>query len=138
MNLRKLTEEDRPAIDEAIKNDQFHSGRGDSSFFFEPCTESFVISDDTGDVLNVRLARALRVNIVFADPDAHERNKTAMADLALFLQKSAAESGHKEVVFTSANPRLRKFGTTVGFEEQPTLVMAVEPSVPVGSEGSRE
>jgi hypothetical protein len=127
MNLRKITEDDRPAIDESIARDPFHAGRGSSDFFFEPCTESFALEGPDGATMFVRLARALRVNIVFVDAAAREKNKEVMTDLAEFLKKMAKDAGFREVVYTSENGALRAFGETVGFNPAPDMVMPVEP-----------
>lgn len=127
MNLRKITPEDCPSIDQAIAKDPWHTGKGSSEFFFDPYTEAFVLSDDGGPVLNVRLARALRVNIVFSDPDARERNKETMKILAHFLKKQAEVSGVREVTYTSENRALRIFGQRLGFKPTPDMVMPVEP-----------
>lgn len=126
MNIRKLTPEDRPQIDAWIDADKFHAGKGDSSFFFEPFSEAFAVEDDAGDVMYVRIARALRVNAVFSgDP---ERNKEAMTNLAVWLAKMAADSGFREVTWTSENPALRAFGKTLGYTPTPDMVMPVEPA----------
>jgi hypothetical protein len=127
MNLRKLTEADRPKIDEWIAKDPFHAGKGSSEFFFAPHTDGFAVEDDAGDVIYVRLARALRVNAVF-DPAVPERNKETMTLLAQFLKKMAEESAYREVVWTSDNRALRAFGTTIGYTATPDMVMPVEPS----------
>jgi hypothetical protein len=127
MQLRKLTLDDCPRIDQEIAKDPWHAGKGTSEFFFEPSTEAFVLSDDAGEVLNVRLARALRVNIVFSDPNARDRNKETMKQLAGWLREMAKSAGYREVTYTSENPLLRRFGRTVGFSEVPDMVMTVEP-----------
>jgi hypothetical protein len=127
MNLRKITDADRPQIADSIACDPWHDGRGSADFFFEPHTDAFVISDSEGDVLNVRLSRALRVNIVFNDPDARERNKETMTHLANLLRTMAGESGFREVVYTSENRALRAFGQTLGFNPTPDMVMTVDP-----------
>jgi hypothetical protein len=67
------------------------------------------------------------VNACF-DPDARERNKETMTLLSQWLAKMAADSGFREVTWTSENPALRAFGKTIGFEEQPTLILPIEPS----------
>jgi hypothetical protein len=127
MNLRKITPEDCPNIDAAISKDPWHAGKGSSAFFFDPYTEAFVLSDDDGPVLNVRLSRALRVNIVFNDADARERNKETMAMLAQFLKQQAEQSGVREITYTSENRALRVFGQRLGFKPTPDMVMTVEP-----------
>jgi hypothetical protein len=127
MNLRKITETDRPQIVDSSARNPWHDGQGSADFFFEPHTDSFILEDDNGPVLNVRLARALRVNIVFNDPDARERNKETMTHLANFLRTMAGESGFREVVYTSENRALRAFGQTLGFSPTPDMVMSVDP-----------
>jgi hypothetical protein len=125
MNFRKITEADCPQINAAIEADPFHAGKGTSEFFFEPFSEAFAVGDSEGDVMYVRISRALRVNAVFAG-DAR-RNKEVMTNLAKVLAKQAEDSGFREVVFTSENPKLRAFGETIGFAAKPDLVMPVEP-----------
>jgi hypothetical protein len=137
LKLRKVTEDDRAKIVAFIANDPFHKDAGTSDFFFEPFADSMVISDDEGHEIFVRIARALRVNAVF-DARESEANKKLMAELAAFLKQSGEESGFREVVYTSANPRLRAFGETLGFVPQPDLVMTLEPVERVGSQGIRE
>ena len=126
MNLRKLTDDDRPLIDARIQADPFHAGKGDSSFFFEPYSESFAVSDSEGDVMHVRISRALRVNAVFSGD--RKRNAEVMPVLAKALGQMAEDAGFKEIVWTSENAALRKFGTTIGFDEVPDLVMPVNPA----------
>jgi len=137
MKIRKLTPDDCPKIDEWIAKDPFHSGKGDSSFFFEPCSEGFAVEDDSGDVMYVRISRALRVNACF-DPDARERNKETMTLLSQWLAKMAADSGFREVTWTSENPALRAFGKTIGYTATPDMVMPVEPTVRAGSKDNQE
>ena len=127
MKLRKITEEDRPKIDELIAKDKWHAGDGMSDFFFQPFAEAIAFEDDAGSVVYFRIARALRINAVF-DADARESNKEILTQAAKFFDHSAKSSGIREVVWTSKNPALRKFGATIGFSEQPDLVMNVEPS----------
>ena len=127
MILRKITEEDRPKIDAFIAKDQWHAGDGTSDFFFEPFSEGIAI-EDAGSVVYFRVARALRINAVF-DCDARESNKEILKQASKFFEASAASSGMRECLFTSENPALRKFGPVIGFREEPTLVMNVEPTV---------
>ena len=127
MILRKITEEDRPKIDALIAKDKFHSGDGTSGFFFQPFSEGIAFENEAGDAVYFRIARALRINAVF-DCDARASNKEIMTEAAKFFEANARTSGFREILYTSENPLLRKFGTTVGFAEQPDLVMNVEPS----------
>ena len=127
MILRKITEEDRPKIDELIAKDKWHAGDGTSDFFFQPFSEGLAFEDEAGNAVYFRIARALRINAVF-DCDAREANKEILTEAGKFFEHSAKTSGFREVVWTSENPALRKFGTVIGFTEQPDLVMNVEPS----------
>jgi hypothetical protein len=128
MRLRKIEESDRPKIDELIAKDPWHAGEGSADFFFEPFSEGLAIHNSAGDVVYFRISRALRINAVF-DPDARESNKEIMTLAAKFFAENARTSGFREVSFTSANPALRKFGKTLGFSEEPTLIMPVDPAV---------
>jgi len=127
MNLRKITDADRPKIDEFIASDPWHAGDGSPDFFFKPFSEALAIEDDAGNVVFFRVSRALRINAVF-NTDAREGNKEILKHASKFFEESAKNSGIRECVFTSKNPALRKFGPVIGFHEEPTLVMDVEPS----------
>jgi len=128
MKLRKITDEDRPKIDDCIARDSFHAGDGSSAFFFEPFSEAIAIEDEAGHVVYFRVSRALRINAVF-DADARESNKEILKHASKFFEENAKTSGFRECVFTSANPALRKFGPVIGFHEEPTLIMNVEPTM---------
>jgi hypothetical protein len=127
MRLRKIEESDRPKIDAFIAGDPWHAGDGSSDYFFEPFSEGIAIEDDAGNVVFFRIARALRINAVF-DADARESNKEIMTQAAKFFEENARTSGFREISFTSKNPALRRFGRTLGFNEEPTLIMPVQPS----------
>lgn len=126
MNIRKITEADKPLIDAMIEKDPFHAGLGTSEFYFEPFTEAFWIENEHGGFV-VRLARTMRVNAAF-DPDARKNNAELLTEFTKWVAGAAEQSGFREVMFRTENDALAEFERNLGFEGSPgEMVMTLNP-----------
>lgn len=126
MNIRKITEADKPLIDDFIARDPYHAGKGTSDFYFEPCTEAFWIENEEGRIA-VRLSRTMRINAAF-DPSARKNNAGLLTELTAWVAEAAAKSGFREVMFRTENDELAAFEKNLGFAGSPNeMLMNVEP-----------
>lgn len=135
MNIRKITEADKPLIDAMIEKDPFHAGLGTSEFYFEPCTEAFWIENEEGGFV-VRLARTMRINAAF-DVDQRKNNAFLLTEFTKWVAEAAAKSGFREVIFKTNNDELSSFEQRLGFQGSAgEMVMYLEPAAPEASEGT--
>lgn len=131
MNIRKITEADKPSIDAMIEKDPFHAGLGTSEFYFEPCTEAFWIENEEGGFV-VRLARTMRINAAF-DVDQRKNNAFLLTEFTKWVADAAAKSGFREVMFRTESDDLATFEKNLGFEGSPNeMLMNLEPVVAAG------
>lgn len=123
---RTISDDEKKVIAEWIEKDYFHKpGEGSPEFFEADGTETIAIEDEEGNVAYARLSRALRIHMVF-DPSQRKRNAEMLTEFTAWIAQSAADSGHKELVFSSENKALRDFEENLGFSPSPNdMVMSL-------------
>lgn len=108
---------DLDLLELSLSRDEHHTGTK-PEFFTQVGCISKVYEDELGPILFVRGAKALRLDIQFANNDDHKRNMKAMLGGFDGLAKKAFQNGFTEVIFNSNNEMLKKFCIKrFGFEE---------------------
>jgi hypothetical protein len=105
---RFLEHRDLALLELSLSRDEHHQGTP-PEFFTQYGTVCKVFEDKQGPILFVRGAKAIRLDIQFADNNDHKRNMTAMLEGFDGLAKKCKEQGFSEVIFNTNNPMLKKF-----------------------------
>ncbi len=89
----------------------------EAEFFTQFGCISKVYEDDSGPIMFVRGAKALRLDIQFVDNLDARRNMKAMLERFPDLVEKAKENGFSEIVFVTNSPLLKSFcERRLGFE----------------------
>jgi hypothetical protein len=120
MNIRPMTSDDLPALQEAIEKDAFHPGEWAVGHFTDPQVASSVIGDSQGSVIFVRFTKTLRISCAWTDPDDSGRNGRAVIAGLRNAVEQAVKSGYKEIIITTEHPPLAAFLKKFGFVQQGT------------------
>jgi hypothetical protein len=107
----KVSEPQEEFFNTCLNKDDVHTQSGISwKDVTEDGTESYLISDEHGPLMTVRLHNALRVAIQF-DPDAKYRSAKAAKEVVAWFSDIAKKRGAKEVI-------IRPGGGAVPFSER--------------------
>lgn len=105
---RFLQESDLTLLELSLAKDEYH--KGTPAEFFNQCgTVTKVYEDESGPVLFVRGAKALRLDIQYVSNDDTERNKAVMLEGFESLIQKARDNGFTEVIFNTNSRALRIF-----------------------------
>jgi N-acetylglutamate synthase-like GNAT family acetyltransferase len=117
MKVRPLTNDDLPALREAIGKDIYHSpeDRWEDSHFTDPQVLPRIVEDARGPVVFYRLSKTLRISCVWADPENMGRNVRAILTGMKDTIEQAVQSGYKEIIVTTNHPPLAEFLKRFGF-----------------------
>jgi hypothetical protein len=116
ITTRVLTEQDHPALQEAITRDNFHPGEWKvDDFIHTPespkvCT---VIEDAHGPIAFVRFTKSLRIACVWNDAADNQRNGRAIIFGIRDAVKLARANGFNEIIITTDHDKLATFFTQV-------------------------
>jgi hypothetical protein len=119
---RRISEEDRAGIEQALARDFFHPGT-QSSVFFEPGTVTNIYEEDHQPVLLVKVYKCLHLDLMCYDNADTVRNRAVLQAGWIRLIADAKANGFKEIVTSVNGPALLKFLTKkvedggFGFEE---------------------
>ena len=119
---RRITEQDRGGIEQALARDEFHPGVT-ADVFWEPGTLTNVYEYDKKPVLLVRVYKCLHLDLMCYDNTDFERNRTVLEAGWPKLVESAKKSGFKEIITSVNGKALFRFLTKkvedggFGFEE---------------------
>ncbi len=109
INIRKYSEEDKPALQRAIDRDAFHPGEWSPEHFEQPNVVSQVIEDQTGPIAFVLFTKTLRISCVWNDgADVHRNAKAIIFGIRDAVEKAKA-SGYTEVVVETDHEKLAEF-----------------------------
>lgn len=119
---RRIQEQDRAGIEQALARDTFHpDAKADA--FFEPGTVSNVYEEDHQPVLLVRVYKCLHLDLLCYDNADVERNKHVLQVGWKKLVEDAKANGFKEIITSVNGKALFRFLTKkvedggFGFEE---------------------
>jgi hypothetical protein len=108
--LRKITWSDKPLLDQWIANDPEHRALFLPEFFYEVNRVSFVIEDNQGPVMFVKLdphPPEMRLFIQFSNSPS--RVAKAMLKHFSTVRDIVRKTGAKSMVFDTKNPKLASF-----------------------------
>lgn len=125
---RKITEQDRASIADALDRDLFHQGTP-PEVFYAAGTFANVYEDEDGIVLFLRARKALRIEMVFSNNADSQRNAAAMIAGWKALVENAKKNGFSEIVASTNSAQLREFAiqmfgmreTNIGEEHELTV-----------------
>lgn len=116
ISARKVVPEDKEFFDKCLEKDEVHKSLGITfAKVTEDGTESYLISDETGPLMTVRLHTAVRVAIQF-DPEKPYRSAKAAKEVVEWFSNIARERGAKEVIIRPGGGAA-KFADKLGFED---------------------
>ena len=107
---RRITEQDRGGIEQALARDEFHPGVT-ADVFWEPGTLTNVYEYDKKPVLLVRVYKCLHLDLMCYDNSDVEHNKAVLEAGWEKLVTSAKANGFKEVITTVNGAALLRFLT---------------------------
>lgn len=108
ISSRRIEESDRARIEQALARDEFHPGTKPEAFYANG-TMTNVYEDAEGSVFLLRASKALRIDMLFFNNNANERNANAMLDGWAKLVESAKAGGFTEIVCSTNSPKLKNF-----------------------------
>jgi len=108
ISSRRIEESDRVRIEQALARDEFHPGTKPEAFYANG-TMTNVYEDAEGSVFLLRASKALRIEMLFFNNNANERNANAMLDGWAKLVESAKAGGFTEIVTSTNSPKLKNF-----------------------------
>lgn len=116
ISTRKITPEDETFFNECLSKDEIHKQLGISfKKVTEENTEAYLISDESGPLMTVRLHNALRVAVQF-NPDTPFRSAKASPEVVEWFRELARERGAKEVIARPGGGAVRLLDK-LGFED---------------------
>lgn len=114
IQLRPISPNDKPFFDECLSKDELHKSLGISfSDLEKDNTDSFLISDESGPLMTVRLHNALRVAVQF-NPDVTYRSAKAAREVFDWFQGIARERKCNEVIIRPGGGAVQ-FADKLGF-----------------------
>jgi hypothetical protein len=108
ISSRRIEESDRVRIEQALARDEFHPGTKPEAFYANG-TMTNVYEDAEGSVFLLRASKALRIEMLFFNNNANERNANAMLDGWAKLVESAKAGGFTEIVCSTNSEKLLNF-----------------------------
>lgn len=124
MTDRLIAESDRELLASSLSKDEHHKDTTKPDFFYAPGTVTKVYEDEQGPVCFARCTKVLRLDIQYADNDAHRRNLNVMTKGFDSLVRKAQDNGYTEICFQSNSPLLKKFCIQrLGFVEEDAGVL---------------
>jgi hypothetical protein len=109
MDIRPFSENDYPALHDAISRDAIHPGEWKVEHFTQPNVVSQVIEDDRGPIVFVRFTKSLRISCVWNDAeDIHRNARAIILGLKDAVDKARA-SGYIEIIITTESDKLARF-----------------------------
>lgn len=115
MRPLKIESVNEEFFNECLAKDKLHQQLGlNFKDVVEENTEAFLISDETGPLMTVRLHNALRVAIQF-DPSAQFRSAKAARDVIRWFSGIAKDRKAKEVIIRAGGKSVH-FADRLGFE----------------------
>ena len=109
IDIRQMTESDKPALQDAITRDVFHPGEWKVEHFDQPNILSQVIEDSQGPIAFVRFTKTLRISCVWNDGENVARNARAIIFGIQKAVERARASGYTEIIITTSHDKLAKF-----------------------------
>lgn len=118
-NARKVDENDRARIVEAIAADAFHAGKSEAGFWVDttPGSECFAVEDAQGVVLYAKCENVMRVHLQAAEGVSPVRAAAAIVAGFGWLKQKARERSYREMIFSSVAPAMMKLCARIGFRE---------------------
>ena len=112
----KVSEPNEEFFNQCLAKDELHQQLGITyKDVTEDGTESFLISDESGPLMTVRLHNALRVAIQF-DPDEKYRSAKAAKEVIAWFSDIAKKRGAKEVIIRAGGNSVQ-FANKLGFQD---------------------
>lgn len=112
----KISEPQEGFFNKCLEKDEIHQSLGITFANTKDAnTESFLISDEKGPLMTVRLHDALRVAIQF-DPDATYRSAKIAKEVVSWFSDIARERGAKEVIIRAGGDAVH-FANKLGFQD---------------------
>lgn len=109
IDIRLMTDEDKPALRQAIDRDTFHPGEWTVEHFTQSNVVVQVLADSTGPIAFVRYTKTLRVSCVWNDGDDNHRNAKAIVFGIRDAVEKARASGYTEIVIQADSDKLGTF-----------------------------
>ncbi len=116
ISVRKVVPEDETFFNKCLEQDEVHKSLGITfKNVTEDGTESYLISDEAGPLMTVRLHTAVRVAIQF-DPEQKYRSAKAAKEVVKWFSNIARERGAKEVIILPGGGAVQ-FADKLGFQD---------------------
>lgn len=108
ISSRRIEESDRVRIEQALARDSYHPDTKADTFYASGAITN-VYEDAEGPIFLLRASKALRIEMLFFNNAANERNAAAMLDGWAKLVESAKAGGFTEIVTSTNSPKLKNF-----------------------------
>lgn len=126
IDLRAPTEEDRLHFIKAVFEDPHHPERTRKDQqdkildWAGPNTQTMTFYDENGQILHLRVTRALRIEVQFDAAAGQERTGAALMSLFEWLKVTAHKAGFRELLFESTfRPLIAFCKDKMGFKPSP-------------------
>ena len=135
IRFRPADEADLPLIANWIKDDETHVGKLEAEHFTEQqkLVDCYAIEDGRGEVMFLRLDRAVRCTIQFGPHHTDEEKDRIRETMQIGFQMMEvllAQSGTREIIFDSQSTALRAFCTrTLGFRPKADTLAKIVPRI---------
>jgi hypothetical protein len=117
---RALREEDRSKIVDWVAADPDHCGKSDVGFWMpipdDPSSLKFMVEDESGDLMAIRLEKVMRVHVQFAPATEKDRIRKALPDFLQFLDSEGRKHHYTQLIYESVYAPLIKFVQHFGWK----------------------